>query len=138
MALAGELPPDASTASTGLGVRYVGTDPMFAYAYSGMVSTDENETSLLDFITGSGVIVGEFQPVYATEASNNQHYLFRVYFNNLTIYRTIVKDGAQDAILEIRITIPPFTHVKSTAENVSDTTSLDMASLITGRVYGVA
>jgi len=130
--------PEASVVQTGLGVRYIGNtnSGLFAFSYSGVVSTDENETSLLDYTTGSGVIVGEFQPVYATEASNNQHYLFRVYFNNLTIYRTIVKDGAQDAILEIRITIPPFTHVKATAENVSDTTSLDMAAIITGRVYG--
>jgi len=127
----------ATIAATGLGVRYIGDDPQFAFSYSGMVASDNVETSLLDFHSQTGIIVGEFQPVYATEASNNQHYLFRVYFNNQTIYRTIVKDGAQDAILEIRITIPPLTHVKATAENVSDTTSLDMAAIITGRVYGV-
>jgi len=113
------VPANAVVAATGLGVRYIGDDPQFAFSYSGMVASDNVETSLLDFHSQTGIIVGEFQPVYATEASNNQHYLFRVYFN------------------KIRITIPPLTHVKATAENVSDTTSLDMAAIITGRVYGV-
>ena len=47
------IPVSASVASTGKGIRYVGTH---AYAYSGSVGVDNNETTLLEFTTGTGYI----------------------------------------------------------------------------------
>ena len=50
------IPVSASIASTGLGIRYIGDH---CYAYSGEVNVANVELSLLDFTTGSGLIVGK-------------------------------------------------------------------------------
>ena len=53
------IPVSASIASTGKGIRYIGSH---AYAYSGSVGVDNNETTLLEFTTGAGYITAIFQP----------------------------------------------------------------------------
>ena len=54
------VPPEASVASTGKGIRYVGN---WAYAHSGSVTNVDTgaaaQTTILDFTSGSGFIVAK-------------------------------------------------------------------------------
>ena len=53
------IPVSASVASTGKGIRYIGD---YAYAYSGTdaITAAAGETTKLEFTTGSGLIVAQF------------------------------------------------------------------------------
>ena len=50
------LPPDASIASTGLGIRYIGEH---CYCYPGEAQQLNSIVTILSFTTGAGYIVGE-------------------------------------------------------------------------------
>ena len=50
--------PEASVVQTGLGLSYLG-EPV--YAFSGLLPVSADVTTVLEFTTGSGYIVGEFQ-----------------------------------------------------------------------------
>ena len=50
------IPVSASVASTGPGIRYIGDH---AYANNNASATD-TETTILEFTTGTGYIIGEF------------------------------------------------------------------------------
>jgi len=130
------IPTSASIASTGKGLRLVAN---YAYAYSGLVDVDNNETTLLDFNSGSGIIAGKFQFFYASSATHAYRYI--VYFNNLEVinYRVFGStdsNGEHQLPSSIPIVIPPLTIVKATAENIGDTSSNNQIGNLVGRVYG--
>lgn len=133
MALAGELPPDASTASTGLGLRYIGTEPMFAYAYSGDVDVNLAQT-VLDFHSGSGFVNGRiyFSGNWADAGPN--FVLFTLDFNGLTVIRIAERrDLGQGSDQPYTIIIPPHTHVEAKYSGAG--VSALFTTVITGRVY---
>jgi len=132
------IPPTASTASVGPGIRYVSK---WAYAYSGLIGATDVETSLLHFFTsGKGIIKATVQFMYA--AVSNDPFKYRVYLNNLIVAQygvTMSGDYSQpesgpenDNILLI---IPPLTEVKVTAENEGSSNARDQCAIMTGRVY---
>ena len=128
------IPVSASTASTGLGIRYIGE---YCYAYSGQVNVTNVELSLLEFTTGSGLIVGEMQ--VGSNNAENEDYEMKVYFNDLIIFsNTFHQQGATyvDIAPAIPIIIPPFTLVKATMDNIADTDVRRWTIGLTGRVYG--
>jgi len=129
------IQPGASVAATGRGIRYVGDKPGFCYAYSGPVSVDDNETTLLLFDSQAGVIVSIFRPCYLQ--SGGDDYEFRVYFNDLLLAYTKTKSEA-DILAQKRfdLIIPPLTEVKVTGKNSESSSSLNIGALLTGRVYG--
>ena len=53
------VPANASVASTGLGIRYIQD---WAYAFSGVVQANGADKTALDFISGTGLIVGKCYP----------------------------------------------------------------------------
>ena len=130
------IPVSASVASTGTGIRYVGD---YAYAYSGLVEVDNNETTLLDFTSGSGIITGKFQFFYASSATHAYRYI--VYFNDLEVmnYRVFGStdtNGEHQLPSFVPIVIPPLTNVKATAENIGDASGNNQMGNLVGRVYG--
>ena len=130
------IQPSASTASTGKGIRYIGD---YCYAYSGAVSVSNTETDLLNFTTGSGLIVGRLQFRYATAgtAEIGEDFTFRLYLNQEFIMSSRGKaDTEWFAEQYVKLILPPNTLVKVTTENVTDSDSRGMAALLTGRVYG--
>ena len=129
--------PEASTASTGKGIRYVQN---YAYAMSGATSVNQNETVLLEFTSGSGIITAQFGFWYATAVDGGNigdDYLFRILFNDLLILTQNL-----NASKEIyhptypKLVIPPLTLVTVSAQNSIDTTANDISATLTGRVYG--
>ena len=128
------IQPSASIASPGLGIRYIGN---WAYAYSGEVAVDNTEISLLEFTTGSGLIVGEMQ--VGSKNAENEDYEMKIYFNDLVIFsNTFHQQGATyvDIAPAVPLIIPPFTLLKVTMDNIADTDSRNWTMGFTGRVYG--
>jgi len=135
------LPPDASIASTGRGIRYIAD---YAYAYSGAVEIDNDPAqTLLEFTSGSGLIVASFSfGTGDTDFSAAQSIGYRLKFNDITIFEqfsasdadgTLIYDGA---VSPQKIIIPPQTKVELLGFT-SDPNNISCYGMLTGRVYGV-
>ena len=122
--------PEASIVSTGLGNRYVQN---YTYAYSGIQSIDNTETSQLEFTSGSGVIVAT---ILFNNLSDDKKFTHRVYMNDIVVqaYTSFISGGRRST--DIQIVIPPLTRVKLTSQNITDSASKDQIVGLTGRVYG--
>jgi hypothetical protein len=120
-------------AGTGLGIAYVGD---YAYAYSGVVSIDNTETTMCQFQTPKGLIVASTMFNYLGELGQ-ELFAFRIYFNGIQVQGTIQGRRDYDSLFEgdIKLIIPPLTEVKLTGQNLTDTDSRDMIVSLTGRVY---
>jgi hypothetical protein len=133
------IQPEASIASTGKSIRYIGTDPMHCYAYSGLipVQSSQGEVTLLEDTSGSGFIVGDYQFFYAVSASNE--FIYRMYFNGVIGMAYWVQNFRESTPDEkTGVIIPPFTKIKLTAENLSSDSGRNQAATLIGRVYGTA
>jgi len=138
MALAESLPPDASTASTGLGLRYIGRD--YAYAYSGLYQIASSDVLHLDYTTGSGFIVGNFicsGAVLAGTLANGTVSVFKINFNDLEIVVVKVDTATEDmpTLLECPLVIPPFTRVTVNVESGASFADMKTSIQLIGRVY---
>ena len=127
------IPPTASVASVGPGLRYIGD---WAYIFTGPVTTDNVETTLLDTISGAGIIVGQFQVDYANAVVYSEDLLFQVYINEQIIYRTTLSAATSNTPTEeVEIILPPFTNFKITCTNTTNSSNRQGAVIFTGRVY---
>ena len=130
------LPPDASTASTGLGLNYISN---YAYGYSGTITISHTtgEVSLLEFISGSGFIKAEVRIV--SGADNDSDYSSRVYLNDLLIAntRSDLRYTYQGFDRPLFFIIPPYTKVKITQERLSGSGDVEWFGVLLGRVYGL-
>jgi hypothetical protein len=127
--------PEASVASPGLGLRYVG---QHCYAYSGTVDVDATETNLLKFTSGSGYIVARWLPQYMVESHVGDDFRFVVYFNDQVVASVIMAAAAdRDAFYrDVDLIIPPLTEVKMTADNKTQNVARLVGGILTGRIYG--
>jgi len=132
-ALTKAVQPNASIASTGLSIRYIGDH---AYAYSGVVAVDNNETALIDTVTGSGYAKLVWDCSYSPDAYSTDRYTFKLYLNDLLSYVEFHYDNNLKRAFSV-VLIPPLTKLKITAQNLTDTSSQDCLTILTGRVYGV-
>ena len=133
--------PDSTTQSTknltvdptGPDIHYLGNR---AYAYSGSVSVDNTETTILDFTTNSETIKGKIEFCYSDNFSPNA--VFRVKLNDQTIWdfeadhSQLLTRGQSGSL---RVIIPPFTHVVCTGQNDTDATAIPLMIVLTGKVY---
>ena len=127
------IQPSASIASTGLGLRYIGEH---CYAYSGIVAVDDNETTLIDTATGAGYLTLFWDSSYSPGAYTTDRYTFKLYLNDLLIHAEFHYDNNIETMGITRILIPPLTRLKITAKNVTNISSQDCLTILTGRVYG--
>ena len=132
------VPSNASVASTGKGIRYIG---QHCYAYSGEVSATTTAQTVLDFVTGSGYIVGKFNTqggiMFSTTGGLTS--AFQISFNDQVVSLTQhdnQTDHASGALGLIDIIIPPFTHVKVEVDSDDTNANVFTTVLLTGRVYG--
>ena len=109
-------------------------DNKFAYAYSGSVSGNNTEFTVLEFNTNSEYIVGYWRVGYAESTYRN--FDFRLLFNNIEIENQflITSQAQSNQQFLHEIIIPPFTTVKVTAQNTEDSTTQDVLAIITGKV----
>ena len=133
------IPPTASTASTGEGLRYIGNH---CYAFSGTFVAATSEQTMLDFTTGSGYIVATLTmtaPIAMTgDIINGKIRGFQLSFNGQAVGLYKVESDAEDmpTMVEARILIPPFTAVTLTCIDSATTATYSGTANITGRVYG--
>jgi len=147
MLKAGALPPavqpNASVAAIGLGIRYIGAEPMFVYAYSGQTSLTSGggAISMLDFTSGSGIIVGLVQSGHdTTQMSASQTLSTEIQFNDVVVFDHLTLFTSSDTQTvdlgsPIHLIIPPFTRVKIIGAT-SDAGPIPTTYQLTGRVYG--
>ena len=132
------IPVSASIASTGLGIRYIGSH---CYALSGTFSATTNPQITLSFTTGAGYIVGRFtfagmfDPATASTGSTGG---LLITFNgeNAIIMQV---DGAEEdmpSTIYEDVIIPPFTTIKATLDSSSNDPDRVGTTNFTGRVYG--
>jgi hypothetical protein len=118
-------------AGTGSVLNYIGGH---AYAYSGAISCDNNETTLVDAATGNNYIVAKFQPSVIADTSDNMQ--FNVKINGELITRVQITSGtATTPFEEVEIIIAPNSRLQITCLNQTDTSANDCAAILTGRVY---
>ena len=126
--------PEASTASPGLGLRYVGN---WVYATSGVVAIAGSEVSALEGTTGTGIIVGDIQ--FFTDQTAGDNYNFRIYYNGVAVVQALLAathDSAPYGYYPINVVIPPFTNIKVALSNTSQGVARNWTILLAGRVYG--
>ena len=121
----------SNPAGTGSVLNYVGEH---AYAYSGAITCDNNETTLIDAATGNNYIVAKFQPSVIADTSDNMQ--FNVKINSELITRVqITSSTATTPYEEVEIIIAPNSRLEITCLNQTDTSANDCAAMLTGRVY---
>jgi len=133
------IPPTASTASTGLGIRYIGR---YCYAYSGEVLVNEDTQPLLNFDSGSGFIIASFSYGVDQNAALSGSKLigFTIQFNALKVFQVVGQSTSNFPMLDFdsnyRILIPPFTTVLIQSET-TNSANIPTYGMLTGRVYDV-
>jgi len=127
----------AVVSSVGKGIRYIGNHAM---AYSGQTAAGADaDALLLDFTSGSGYIVGQFQFTYATDTLQDADARYTIKLNGEIVIRywdfQELRAGG-DPHQPLPMVIPPFTRVETLANNVGAGSGQLMCSTFTGRVYG--
>jgi len=140
MAEAEGIPPTASVASVGLGLRYIGKE--HCYAYSGSFVAVNSEQTMLDFTTGGGYIVATLTltcPINMAAITAGIHRGYQLDFNSQTVglYKLQSTDEDMPSDTEVQILIPPFTVVVLTCIDSSSSNDYLGTANITGRVYDV-
>ena len=137
MALAGVGNPVTGSNPTGTSttsLNYIGNH---AYAYSGVIGVDNNETTLLEFTTASqSYIVGVLQFQYNLP-NESDDFFYQIYFDG-TIVDGISATSSSDIDYSIprKLLVPPNTLLKVTAENKEGASTRDQIVHFVGRVYG--
>jgi len=132
--------PEASVVQTGLGLSYLGEH---VYAFSGLLPVSADVTTVLEFTTGSGYIVGEFQVNAGYDDDNASAAatptLANILFNDLSI--GLIGCGGQTpdrrpSSITQKVVIPPNTKVTGTLDSTA-TADQYYSMTFVGRLYGV-
>jgi len=118
------------TASTGLTLNVVGSH---CYAYSGSISVNNNETTLLEFETGNYYVVATVS--FGGDTPGSPDYLDSIYLNDEKVLMHISDDRPGRSQPIVPVMVPPFTTVKITSDNVEDSNANDRVSAFVGRIY---
>ena len=123
--------PEASVIQTGFGLRYVGTDPMFAYGYNYRIdATGGSDFTFLEFTSGSGIIDGFINAMQGDV--DTDWWRIDISFNDVLTIRHLNRNGNSNYTEDmnpIPIIIPPFTKVKVELRPASDSNSLSAQPL---------
>jgi len=137
------VPANASTASTGKGIRYIGKNHV--YAFSGLIEPDNNFASpltMLEFTTGAGAYVTQFNFSYQTsDVPSNKVIYFRLTLNDLVVFQLTDYTNAAhtEALMAVqqKIILPPFTKVLVNVGNNNDGSIATYVTLYGQRINGV-
>lgn len=110
------------------------------YAFSGSISANDNETTLLEFQTNSEYIVAKIQFNSMNELAQECGY--RIYLNDQVVTNFLAGNNAPDYSAKpyntTTIVIPPFTAFKATAQNLDDSVALTKQTCtLAGDVVGM-
>ena len=115
----------------GGGINYIGKH---AYANSGQISVDTNETTMLEFNTGNEYIVSDVQFSAATAAGDNCNLTVRINEEIVTAQEFNNTYTAEPSLgYPVQILIPPFSKVKISLTMASGT--IPWHATLVGEVY---
>ena len=132
--------PEASTVSTGSGLRYVGNR---VYAYSGTFTASVSTQTCLEFTTGSGIIVGDFfysggVNYVAANLGDGQNTGYRLTLNGeiASIVKLSSITESMPTTATLKVILPPFTIVQLEILSSADSGGQLSTCSFSGRVYG--
>ena len=133
------VPSNASVASTGKGLRYIGRH---CYAWSGTQAVANESKEVLNFTTGAGYIVGNFYyQLDTTNLTAGNEVGYSVTINGEEIALSKGGEPAGSGLntvttpYELKLVIPPFSLV--VVDLIStDPDNMTMGMTFAGRVYG--
>lgn len=128
------VPASATVASTGLGLRYIGSH---CYSYSGNIAnagTGAADSLMLDFTSGAGYIIAEL--FWEVDSEGGIVYDIHVKLNGIKIIDSEFDAAPTHGLWStpVKLIIPPFTHFEFLYGADAEVTS---ACHLVGRVYGV-
>ena len=113
----------------------------WVYAYSGPTGASTSSQTVLDFTTGSKLIVGQFitcGSIVFSSAVGGVKSAFKISLNDAIVAQTQVDNQTDHSPgpLPVDLVIPPYTNVK--VQVISDDTNANAQStvLFVGRTYG--
>jgi len=123
-------------AGTGTTLNYIGDH---VYAYSGTFGSLNSSQTMLDFTTGSSVVVGRVHcngavNVAAVDAGLVDSFTVTMDGQTIALLKTETGSERQWAAW-VDIVIPPFTHVTVTTIAAASNATYLVTALITGRIY---
>ena len=122
----------SNPAGTGSVINYIGEH---AYANSGIIAVNNNETTLLDFTTQNSYIVAEVQFNMLADTADDMFYRIKINNEVTNGYLTIGAQQSTDSNNVLPILLPPFSRIVMTATNAGSSTGRDNTCVIVGRVY---
>jgi len=137
MAKAEGIPPTASVASVGPGIRYIG---QHCYALSGEIIVNNNTVTMLEFTTGDGYIIASFSYGVDQAASlvGSRLIGFTIKLNDIKVFQQVTQTTAGYAMIDFdpnyRILIPAFTNVLIESET-TNAGNVPTFAMLAGRVY---
>ena len=131
------VPINASIASTGKGIRYIG---QHCYGFSGSIALANNSVDQFNFTSGAGYI----EAVYIFGLNNagisdGKRIGFKIFFNSVQIMdvQTVLDQGGSrdlDITTPVYFLIPPFTEV--IIQGTTSDAGVTCFGMFSGRVYG--
>jgi hypothetical protein len=106
-----------------------------AYAFSGYIDVDNNETTLLEFNTNSEYIDAIISVSNASGSGDDMRYY--IYYNNVIVFGWYYDSPSYTgnlATTPIPLIIPPFTTVKITGDNQSSSSLRPHTAAVAGTV----
>lgn len=114
-------------------------DNKHCYAYSGKVTVNNNLNNMIEFDTNSEYLKIEIQ--YFKDSVTSENYEYGVQFNDQEIVLGEFTSPLEDnpnIPNPIVLIVPPFTNVKCTLQNISDSSGRNWTLTLTGKVFGMA
>jgi len=108
------------------------------YAYSGKVTVNNNLNNLIEFDTNSEYLKIEIQ--YFKDSVTSENYEYGVKLNDVEIVLGEFTNPLEDnpnIPNPIRLIIPPFTNVKCTLQNISDSSGRNWTVTLIGEATGM-
>ena len=123
---------DTVTSSNGLQFT---NDNKFAYLYSGVKGINNTVGTLFEFNTNSEYL--ECNISFFTNNISNDDFQYLIMFNDIQVVAFLQPQTYQSnagGYVPIQLIIPPFTRVKATLQNKTDSSTLDFSAVITAKV----
>jgi len=130
--------PEASVASTGKGIRYIGRH---CYGFSGEIGCSTSPQTAFDFVSGSGYILFKATftgPLLFSDPTTGREANWQISLNEIVVANSHTDTTSGNIIQQQHVTflVPPLTKVKIELDcNDTEPTYVNCAVLI-GRVYG--
>jgi len=122
----------ASVAATGLGIQYIGSGQY--QAASGTVDVNNNETTLLEFVSPYVNLKAYVEYFYMVAASEDM--MYRMYLNDIVHLALTSQSSGINRQPDAFILIAKNSKVKLTAQNVENSSTRIQAAILVAKDVG--